>query len=137
MHTILGEHDQPIVLIQWFAFKRASDARLQISMGFRVTLQMSQERVEQTRASLRDLVALRNDLVLDKFDLWSPEGCLAASSHFSECYSRIDEHYEQLRGWAKSMDNARATGASFGRSPIFTDLVIKRAGNKEVASTRQ
>jgi len=99
----------------------------QISIGFRVTMQMTQERLEQTKASLLDLVALRNELVhhlIDKFDLWSPQGCVAASSHLTEYYSRIDKHFEELRSWAQTMDNARAMHASLVQSQVFTDLVV-------------
>jgi hypothetical protein len=98
-----------------------------VSFGFRVSMQMPQERFEQTKASLKALVNLRNELVhhlIDKFDLWSSEGCLAASQHLSECYSHIDEHFQQLRGWAESMDNARAMQASFVQSQAFTEFII-------------
>ena len=71
-----------------------------VSFGFRMNLEMPEERVAQTKASLKELVSLRNDLVhhfIERFDMWTVEGCLAASQHLIDSYARIDERFEALR----------------------------------------
>ena len=39
-------------------------------------------------------------------------------------HGRIDQHFEQLRGWAEHMDQARRLAAEFAQSDAFRDLVI-------------
>lgn len=98
-----------------------------ISMAFRFTISMTEERRAKTKAGVEELVALRNDLVhhlIERFDLWCDDGCIAAIGHLMEAYSRIDGHYLELRGWAQGMDNARALSATFAQTEVFHDLVV-------------
>jgi len=44
--------------------------------------------------------------------------------HLNQSYERIDRHFEELRQWAESMDDARAHAASFARSEVFLDMVL-------------
>lgn len=63
-------------------------------------------------ASLKTLVDLRNELVhhlLERFDLWSDDGCARAIEHLDAAYESIDQQYAQLRGWCESFDKTRST----------------------------
>ena len=69
---------------------------------------------------------LRNTLVhhfIDQHDLWTLDGC-AAQDELGSAYTRIDQHFEQLRGWAEHMDQARRLAAEFVQSDVFHDLVV-------------
>jgi hypothetical protein len=88
---------------------------------------MAPDRWAQTKEAVEDLVAMRNDLVhhlIDRFDVWSEEGCVAAVSHLEDSYSRIDRHYLELVDWATNMEKAREAAASFAQSQAFHDLVV-------------
>lgn len=98
-----------------------------ISMAFSFRMSMAPDRWAQTKEAVEDLVAMRNDLVhhlIDRFDVWSEEGCVAAACHLEDSYGRIDGHYLELVEWAKSMEAAREVAASFSQSKAFHDLVV-------------
>jgi len=98
-----------------------------ISFGFRMNIQMAEEDYTRTRDGLKELVDLRNGLVhhfIEQHDLWQADGCIKARDHLWTAYSRIDGHYEQLRAWAESMDQARQLAASFMQSSVYHDLVV-------------
>lgn len=97
----------------------------QISVSFRHQIQMSEERRAQTLAAIEELVAMRNDLVhhlIERFDVWTDEGCARASEHLLQCHVTVDARFSELRQWAESMENARALSASFAQSDVFRDL---------------
>jgi hypothetical protein len=107
-----------------FTAHAASDA---ISFGVRMQLSMSAEDYARTESDLKELVLLRNGLVhhfFDQHDLWSLEGCRGAHDALFAAYSRIDQHFEQLRGWTEHMDQARRLTAEFVQSDAFHDLVV-------------
>ena len=92
-----------------------------------MSLRMSVEDYDRTQNDLKELVLLRNNLVhhfIDQHDLWSLDGCRDAHDSLVAAYSRIDKHFEQLRGWAEHMDQARRLAAEFAQSDAFRDLVI-------------
>ena len=98
-----------------------------ISFKFKMNLRMSVEDYDRTQSDLKELVLLRNNLVhhfIDQHDLWSLDGCRCAQDTLTAAYSRIDQHFEQLRGWAEHMDQARRLAAEFAQSDAFRDLVI-------------
>jgi len=98
-----------------------------ISISMRMRLSLSPEDHARTQEGLKELVALRNHLVhhfIDQHDLWSPDGCREAHEALVTAYTRIDQHFEQLRGWAEHMDQAQRLAASFVQSDAFRDLVI-------------
>lgn len=103
----------------------------QMWFGFRVQMELSEERYAETKAALKELVDLRNELVhhfLQRFDLWSVDGCIAAESYLDESNETIDGHYLTLRDWAKSMDEARQHMVSFMQTPEYRDFVINGIG---------
>lgn len=98
-----------------------------ISFGMRMHLSLSAEDYSRTQDDLKELVSLRNNLVhhfIDHHDLWSLDGCRGAQDALVAAYSRIDQHFEQLRGWAEHVDQARRLTAEFVQSDAFHDLVV-------------
>lgn len=98
-----------------------------ISFGMRMQLSMSADDYARTESDLKELVLLRNSLVhhfIDQHDLWSLEGCQGAHDALVAAYSRIDQHFEQLRGWAEHMDQVRRLTAEFVQSDAFHELVV-------------
>ena len=98
-----------------------------ISFKMKMSLRMSAEDFDTTQNDLKELVLLRNNLVhhfIDQHDLWSLDGCRCAQESLVAAYSRVDQHFEQLRGWAEHMDQARRLAAEFAQSDAFRDLVI-------------
>ncbi|MBW6259656.1 hypothetical protein KZ928_28565, partial [Pseudomonas aeruginosa] len=98
-----------------------------ISFRTRVQLSLSAQDYANTQADLKDLVSLRNTLVhhfIDQHDLWTVDGCRVAQDELGSAYTRIDQHFEQLRGWAEHMDQARRLAAEFVQSDVFHDLVV-------------
>lgn len=98
-----------------------------ISFKMKMSLRMSAEDFDTTQNDLKELVLLRNNLVhhfIDQHDLWSQDGCRGAQESLVAAYSRVDQHFEQLRGWAEHMDQARRLAAEFAQSDAFRDLVI-------------
>ena len=78
-----------------------------ISFKMKMSLRMSAEDFDTTQNDLKELVLLRNNLVhhfIDQHDLWSQDGCRGAQESLAAAYSRVDQHFEQLRGWAEHMD---------------------------------
>jgi len=106
---------------------KANEPEDVIHFAMRVQLSLSAGDYVQTQSDLRELVLLRNNLVhhfIDQHDLWSTGGCLAARDALIAAYERIDKHYEQLRGWARHMDQVKRLSAEFLQSDAFHDLVV-------------
>ena len=98
-----------------------------ISFKVKMSLRMSAEDYDRTQNDLKELVLLRNNLVhhfIDQHDLWSLDGCRGAHDTLTVAYGRIDQRFEQLRGWAEHMDRVRRLAAEFAQSDAFHDLVI-------------
>jgi hypothetical protein len=88
---------------------------------------MDAERYEATKAGLKELVDLRNELVhhlLQRFDLGQMARCEAAVAYLDHSRGTIDAHYLTLREWAEQMERTRALAASFMDSPSFKDMLI-------------
>lgn len=99
--------------------------RISVAIGCQVTMEPDQ--LTRTRAAVEELVAMRNEIVhhfIERFDLWSNDGCVAAVRHLETCYERIDLRHGELAAWARGMDEARSIFASFVQSEIFHDMVV-------------
>lgn len=97
----------------WFRFR------------FQVGLDASQH--QATTAALKELVDLRNELVhhfLQRFNIWEPQGCIAADAYLDASYETIDGHYLTLREWAQGMEEARAEMVSFMNTAAFEDWLV-------------
>jgi hypothetical protein len=98
-----------------------------VSMAISYRITMEPERLAQTRAAVEELVAMRNELVhhfIERFDVWSDEGCVAAVRHLEGCYAQIDLRLSELAAWARGMEEARAIVASFARTEVFHNMVV-------------
>lgn len=112
-HEDDGANEPPRNGGAWFRFR------------FQVGLDASQH--QTTTAALKELVDLRNELVhhfLQRFNIWEPKGCIDADAYLDASFETIDGHYLTLRGWAQTMDEARASMASFMKSSTFEDLLV-------------
>jgi hypothetical protein len=97
------------------------------SFAVRLYQELSDADFARTKNELKELVLLRNDLVhhfIDQHDLWSLNGCRGARDALVAAYSRIDQHFEQLRGWAEDLQQYRRLAAEFVQSDAFRDLVV-------------
>lgn len=95
------------------------------SFSFRMQLGLSDIDFARTEAELRELVLLRNSLVhhfIEEHGLLELGGCRGAHEALLAAYSRIDQHFEQLRGWAEHMEQSRRLADAFVRSNEFRDL---------------
>ncbi|MDC8786298.1 OST-HTH/LOTUS domain-containing protein [Roseateles koreensis] len=98
-----------------------------IWFSFQHRMVMDAERYESTKAGLKELVDLRNELVhhlLQRFDLGQMERCEAAVAYLDRSRGTIDAHYLTLREWAEQMERTRAIAASLMDSPSFKDMLI-------------
>jgi hypothetical protein len=98
-----------------------------VSISFRINVSMSETDYVQTQASLKELVDLRNGLVhhfIERFDLWSIEGCEKARAYLQGVYARVVEHFEQLRVFAGDMKEAVDQAISFMQSDAGIDLFV-------------
>jgi len=95
--------------------------------SFSHRIKMEPQKLAETRAAMEELVAMRNELVhhfIERFDLWSNEGCAAAIRYLEGCCERIGQHCGQLAGWVQSAEEARASMASFMQTEAFKDMVF-------------
>jgi len=91
------------------------------------SIQMSPENFAQAQKEWTELVALRNQLVhhfIERFDVWTETGCVAADSYLEACYASVAGHYKKLGEWAEHMKKAKATMASVMVSPQILDLIV-------------
>lgn len=96
-----------------------------ISIGSR--LQLSDADFARTENDLRELVLLRNNLVhhfIDQHDIGTLDGCRSGRDALIAAYTRIEQHLEELRAWAKDMQQARRALAEVVQSDAFHDLVV-------------
>jgi len=102
-----------------------------MSFAFRARMMLSPERVQESRDTLKELVAMRNALVhhfIQEFDIFTADGCMAAIRHLENCYARIDTCFVSLQGWATTMETARAELLSAFQSKAFQDLLVDGIG---------
>lgn len=94
---------------------------------FSSAIELPPEHYQKLTQDLAELVKMRNDLVhhfIERFDVFSIGGCLAADSYLQGCYESIDGHFLTLRGWVEGMDRARKAAAEFMQSPEYRNFVV-------------
>jgi hypothetical protein len=104
---------------------KVSPDRISLALSFRIL--MPPDQWARTKTAVEDMVAMRNSLahhLIDQFDVWSEEGCRAASRHLTVSYERIDKHFHELTGWANSIEAARAEAESYINSPAFYEQIV-------------
>lgn len=90
-------------------------------------IELPEDVFKRTQQNLADLVALRNELVhhfLEKHDLMTEPGCLAADTYLDVCFKQIDAYWNELQQWAKHSDDLRTQLASYIKTPEFRDFII-------------
>jgi len=92
----------------------------------RSALQLSPEDGARLKADLKKLLKLRNRLVhhfLAQFNIFSVEGCHAASIHLDESYVIVKTAYTQLIGWAESLQQLRQEAGVYIQSDSFKNAL--------------
>jgi OST-HTH/LOTUS domain len=98
-----------------------------MSMAFSFRIAMEPERWVQTKAAIKELVAMRNDLVhhlIERFDVWDDEGCLMAIRHLEASHERVVRHYQELVDVANKFDAVRIEVAAFVQSEPFREMLF-------------
>ncbi len=98
-----------------------------ISINIKMGLRISADDYDKMRIDLEELVLLRNKLVhhfIDQYDLWDLDGCRDAYDGLTTAYSRIHHHFEQLRSWARHIDQTRRRLAEFMQSDDYLNILI-------------
>ena len=83
---------------------------------------MDEERYQKTCKNLKELLALRNDLVhhfIERFDLLTAESCLAALAYLDDALQKIADHRQELYNWLKNYAAAREAVVALLNSPDF------------------
>lgn len=91
-------------------------------------IEMAEEDFQRTQQKLDELVALRNDLAhhfLEKYDIWTESGCLAADTYLDDSFKQIEARYEELQEWAKHNLETRSKMAAFMLMPEVRDFFIQ------------
>jgi hypothetical protein len=97
------------------------------SVRVRVRLGVGEEGLATTKAELRELVQMRNDLIhhfMERHDLWSLEGCRSAQAELASTCDRIGEHLMRLREWAAWMESVLHEVGKDIRSNAFHDAAV-------------
>ncbi|KSQ21687.1 hypothetical protein APB26_32420 [Pseudomonas aeruginosa] len=90
-------------------------------------VQLEGEDHANLKKALTGLVALRNDLVhhfMERFDVFSPDGCTAAITHLDAAFIEIETQDRALRAMAKAMDEARQEIGAFIASEAGSDMIV-------------
>lgn len=107
------------------ATDRISEVNPRVAISY--VFSLSSEAYEGVKASLGELVALRNELVhhlIERFDISNTNACLDAALYLDRCYLRIESSCQQLKAWATALDDVRAKAASLVQSPMFENAFV-------------
>lgn len=98
------------------------------AVRFKYQIELPSEQYDALHSALKELIDLRNQLVhhfLQRFNMRSAEGRIAASTYLDECSQIIDAHHATLIGFNKVFELSRAKLASLVDSQEFEDAVLK------------
>lgn len=106
-------------------------------------IELADEDFKRVSQRLEDLVELRNELVhhfLEKHDIGTELGCLAAGAYLDECFKLIESSHEEMAQFARHSSDSRALMANFMATPAFEDFFVhgilpERAGVNWATST--
>nr|WP_294972894.1 OST-HTH/LOTUS domain-containing protein [uncultured Pseudomonas sp.] len=90
-------------------------------------VQLESDDYANLKGALSSLVALRNDLVhhfVERFDVFSLDGCTAAITHLDAAFTEIDTQDRALRAMAKAMDEVRQEVGAFLASEAGNDMLV-------------
>lgn len=92
-----------------------------------IRIELSDDDFKRTQQKLADLVDLRNELVhhfLEKHDLRTGLGYLAADAYLDECFKQINAHYVELQQYGMHCGDSRAIMARYLNTSEFRDFFI-------------
>ena len=96
-------------------------------ISLRFGMELPEEEYAQTKASLNELVGLRNHLVhhfTEDFDLGRADGWALAEAYLDERYDFICLHFLKLCEWAKTMDEVRQRLYAIMQIPELRELMV-------------
>ena len=68
---------------------------------------------------------------IDRFDLWTLEGCDQAVVYLQDWYRRVEQQCTQLRDWAAQMNKSREYAAQMASQPAWQELVFSTDQEKD------
>jgi hypothetical protein len=98
----------------------------QMLFRYKSKISMAEDDYARTVQEFEALVAMRNDLVhhfIERFNLWSDEGCEAAEAHLDSCDQQIETQLSIMHGWVKSHQEARDQALAFVNSNDFLSFL--------------
>ncbi len=98
-----------------------------IHASFRARLQMAPDDLQRTVAGMRELVALRNNLVhhfIQQHDLRTMEGCRAAKDALHESEIRVERELDQMKVWVDDMCEGMRAHIEHLQSKEFEDWLL-------------
>jgi hypothetical protein len=93
---------------------------------FKAGIEMDAESLVRTKADLENLVELRNGVVhhlIEKFNVWTLDGCDAAIAHIDAAFATVDAAFSSLKQWAHTAEEARALHIQFMQSSEFLNML--------------
>jgi len=94
--------------------------------AFRIQVALPAEDYARTENDLRELVALRNDLVhqfLERHSLRDFDGCDAALGTLTAASARVATAFDNLRGWADHLMQASRNASEVFSSPDLVEII--------------
>lgn len=93
---------------------------------FRVSMPMTEERLEALRAELSEIVSIRNELVhhfLERFNLKEISGCEDAARHLANVQEVVAQNFERLKEWDETRRSAAKQAVKFMQSDEFGSML--------------
>lgn len=93
---------------------------------FRVSMPMTEERLEALRAELSEIVSIRNELVhhfLERFNLEEISGCEDAARHLANVQQVAAQNFERLKEWDETRRSAAKQAVEFMQSDGFGSML--------------
>lgn len=103
-----------------------------------MNIQMAAEDYARTRDGLKELLDLRNGLVhhfIERYDLWQPEGCVAAREYLMDCYTSL--HCLKGQRSAQARNAERAAGVKDRRRSAVTGAAWRGATLESLTAARR
>lgn len=94
----------------------------QMLFRYKSKISMAEDDYARTVQEFEALVAMRNELVhhfIQRFNLWSDEGCEAAEAHLDSCDKQIESQLAIMHAWVKSHQEARDRTLALANSDDF------------------
>ncbi len=117
------------LLIRPFPYEELPELKAppdKIHFHMRINFELDAKDASLIETQFKELVELRNDLVhhfTERFDVFSIEGCHAASRYLDECYVTIKAGYTQLRAWAEGVQQLLQEAGTYIQSDSYKNFL--------------